>query len=102
MLILEYIKSLLYTKSVQPILNVTISNAMVLHVQFNNYKVSKKLNEELKTFFACIQAINIEKVTKQNQSCIEQPLQYYDILGIVSGDVIRFYNDDVNIFVKFT
>lgn len=94
--ILDYIKSVLYTKSIKKILNVDIyiNNAMFLVVEFNNYKVTHKINQELRSFLCITQQFNIKKIAKEKRYCIPQPVGFYNIFGIAEGDIIEFSSVD--------
>lgn len=92
--ILDYIKSVLYAKSIKTILNVHINNTMFLVVEFDNYTISHKMNQELRSFLCITQQINIKKISKEKKYCISQPVGFYDIFGITEGDIIEFSSVD--------
>lgn len=87
--ILDYIKSVLYAKSIKKILNVYINNAMFLIIEFNNSIVSHKINKDLKTFLNITQHFNVKKVSKEKKYCKLVPVNFYDIFGITEGDIIE-------------
>lgn len=92
--ILDYIKSVLYAKSIKNIVNVHINNTMFLVVKFDNYTVSHKINQDLRSFLCIAQQFNIKKISKEKKYCISQPVGFYDIFGITEGDVIEFSSVD--------
>lgn len=99
---MNYFKSVIIEKSIKPVLNVYICNTMFLTVEFSEYKIIKKINQDLRTFFCIIKKVNINKIIKDKKYCISQPIGFYDIFGITAGDVIEFSNEDVVINVYFT
>lgn len=91
---LDYIKSVLYAKSIKKILNVHINNTMFLVIEFNNNIVSHKINKDLKNFFHITQHFNIKKVSKEKRYCKLVPVDFYDIFGITEGDIIEVSGAD--------
>lgn len=92
--ILDYIKSVLYAKSIKNIVGVHINNTMFLVVKFNNYTVLHKMNQELRSFLCIAQQFNIKKISKEKKYCISQPVGFYDLFGITEGDTIEFSSVD--------
>lgn len=91
---LDYIKSVLYKKSIKTILNVYINNLMFIVIKFKNYTISRKINTELRHFLGNMQHINIKKISKEEKYCIPQLVGFYDIFGIVEGDIIELSSND--------
>lgn len=99
---LDYIKSVLYKKSIKNILNVYINNSMFIVIEFKNYTISRKINSELRHFLDIMQHINIKKISKEEKYCIPQQVGFFDIFGISEGDIIEFSSNDGYIMnIKF-
>lgn len=91
---MDFFKDIIYKKTIKPLKGVTIDDAMVLTVEFENYKVSKKINNDLRMFLITLKDVTMKKMSKQ-QNAIPVPVGYHDVFGISKGDVIEFSNADI-------
>lgn len=90
---MDFFKNIIYKKSVKPLKRVTIDDAMILTVEFQNYKVSKKINNDFRMFLITLKDVTIKKISNQ-PNAIEVRLGYHDVFGICEGDVIEFSSVD--------
>lgn len=101
LVLIDFLKSIIYQKSVKPVLDVNINNTMILTIQFNNYKITRKITPDLRTFIHVLQHVNFIKCSKDRKYCRSESLRFYDIFGITVGDIIEFSTEDVTSYVYF-
>lgn len=94
---MDFFKNIIYKKAIKLVKRVTIDDAMILTVEFENYQVSKKINNDLRMFFITLKDVTIKKILKR-QNAIPVHVGYHDLFGINEGDVIEFSNADIHSF----
>lgn len=94
---MNFFKNIIYEKTIRPVRCVSISDTITLSVEFENYTVTKKINNDLRMFFITLKDVSIKKIV-QKQNVIRVNLGYFDLFGILEGDTVEFSNSDIHSF----
>lgn len=71
-------------------------------VEFDHYKIKHKINQDLRSFFAIVQRLTIQKIEKEERYCTKSPVGFFNLLGIMEGDTIHFSDGEFTMNIYFT
>lgn len=101
----ELCQTVIRNKSLKPVRDISLKyyiGHVYLTVHFeDNTAVSFKINNDLYTFMCIMKTVHFHKKEISRELCIESPVGYHSIFGIVSQDTVSFQEDDNEIFIYF-